>query len=147
MTLKIMSGSVLRPVAPITAQIGGVSRPVRTGRIQVSGVLQTFYVSTGPMTVTVSPLTAVATGSGTITTGPCTATPVGGVGPYTYFWVQSANTGDVVTTNAAGFATTSFTQTYSGDGVDSCDGTVTVTDSLGATASAPFHASFRYTGP
>lgn len=68
-----------------------------------------------------------------VTTNVVTATPSGGLGPYSYYWTAG---------NSRSTASTSFTLYVPGDTEIRDSAIVTVTDALGATASAVVETSF-----
>lgn len=144
---------------PLTIQDAGTSRTITSGKVRVAGVtrnLKTIKVQDGgslrlvakfadPLAVTAGG--ALATGSSSsLTTNTITANVTGGFAPYTYAWTLIANGGRNASTasNASG-ASTSFTKTglISGDSIDDT-WRVTVTDSLGDTATADTTATFIY---
>lgn len=83
---------------------------------------------------------AEITDGGTASTKTVTVTPSGGTAPYTYAWTRFSGEGTV---NNPTKATTLFFATLSAE--DEATGTFrcTVTDSLGATATAQVLATFR----
>lgn len=99
------------------------------------------------MTLAASPtfVSGGRAGPGSVTTGTTTATPTGGQAPYTYSWARvGAGSG---TPTAPTAATTAFTR---GMGLgETADETFrcTVTDALGATATADVDAQFFATDP
>ena len=100
----------------------------------------------GGLVVSATPATLSKFGtSSSLTTSNATATPSGGTAPYTYAWTVPGGLG--VSANSPTSATSSFTATGLTPGnVVSCDATITVTDSLGATATDTVHLNFERTG-
>ena len=117
----------------------GQWKAVSRGEAYIGGGWRSLFSTALPMTLSVSPtqVSGYATPfkpvTQTITTDPVTATPSGGLGPYTYAWSGG---------NTPLSATNSFTRTLPGN-TDAFDTfTVTVTDSLGSTATASVDAYF-----
>lgn len=130
------------------ARVSGALKTITGGKVQIGGVLKAmtrlaYYdgaavrdlqVFTSPLSASASP-TVVAgtiTRTGTSTSDATTVTPSGGRAPYSYSWAKVSGQGDILSPTSA---TTRF-QTASG--VFRC----TVTDTLGATASADVEAYF-----
>ena len=101
---------------------------------------QMLLAGIAPLSVTTSPTSIFASAAtSTITSGSCVATAVGGIPPYSYSWVLTAQTGNkTVTAGTPAFNSTTFSITtatgLNDEGI--CNATVTATDSSLATASA-----------
>lgn len=136
------------------ARVSGAWRDISAGKIKVDGVWRTvtrivgkvsgawedYAIFAPAVTVTISPLTAIAydydVGPSTITTNAVTATPTGGVAPFSYAWAGGT------TATAPTSATTAFSRfTNAGETVPET-WTVTVTDSLGQSGTASITAEF-----
>jgi hypothetical protein len=100
------------------------------------------------MTVSISPSPVSGSGSGAVVQTPSvTATPSGGLAPYTYSWSVVSSVGSAhIASPATASTILSMTGLSVGDNSGSAQFRCTVTDSLGATASATVNATFTYTG-
>jgi hypothetical protein len=144
-------GSVPRTLTGISARDeGNVLRDVSEIWARDSNGVPRLVFSLGPpLSAAADPETVggVAYGSGTVNTNPSTATATGGTLPYTYAWaVISHSNVTSPTIDLPTAATTSFTQT----GVVEDDYAVfrcTITDDVGATATADVTAFFQNVTP
>jgi hypothetical protein len=147
MTVKVRIGGALRTATSIKVKAAGVLRTVRTIRVKHGGTLRTVYSSAAALSASASPTSVLGLSfSSVCLTDDTTVTPSGGAGPYTYAWTLiTFSGGNSPTVTAASFATTAFRQTGSG-GPESNTATFrcTVTDSLGATATADVDATFVF---
>lgn len=138
---KVRVSSALKDISSGAVQVDGSLKPLaRIAYYNESDVVN-LKIFTTTMTATVSP-TGVSegiSGGGTATTESVTTTPTGGTAPYTYAWVKTSGEGTILNPNNA---TTRFSHSLANEdeatGIFEC----TVTDSLGATASATATASF-----
>lgn len=145
MTFRIQDAGTLRTITKGTVRVAGINRPLKTIKVQDGGSLRLVATFADPLSVTAGG--GLATGaSSSLTTNSVTATPSGGFAPYTYAWTLITNGGrNASTAGSPTSATTTFTKTGLING-DSIDDTwrVTVTDSIGQTATADTTASFIY---
>ena len=130
-----------RTVSSGRAYVGGAWRPLVKARAYIGGEWREVASFIPPLSLSISPLATDGSrlGSGAITTLPVTATPNGGQAPYSYMWDRTAGFGAV---NSGTSSTTTFSQSV-GNG-EEVTGTFrcTVTDNLGATATASVTATF-----
>lgn len=126
---------------------GGVLRTFQRIRMRdAGGVLRTVWQY---LIVTLSPDTIVSGNTETggtvnISTASVLATPVGGTGPFTYAWVRADVSAYTWVISAPAAATTHFTANAVEEGVNTfAEFQVTVTDSVGATATAIIEAGVR----
>ena len=137
--MEIFASGAWRQIQRGEAYIGGAWRRLTRAEAYIGGQWRPVARFVQPLTVTVIPASTAGYFSSrrpttaAITTGSVTATPTGGLGPYTYAW-SSGNTPTQ--------ATTTFTRTLAGNTDLSITFTVTVTDSLGATATGSVDAYF-----
>lgn len=101
--------------------------------------MQMMLLGTGsaaPLSITISPTSSYKTrvGAGTLISGTSTGSATGGAGGYTYAWTFVS--GDSYTINSPSSAATRFTTSLAANQFKSGTYRCTVTDSLGATASA-----------
>lgn len=145
MTFRIQDAGTLRTITKGTVRVAGINRPLKTIKVQDGGSLRLVATFADPLSVTAGGGLA-AGASSSLTTNSVTATPSGGFAPYTYAWTLITNGGrNASTAGSPTSATTTFTKTGLING-DSIDDTwrVTVTDSIGQTATADTTASFIY---
>ncbi|WPZ05481.1 hypothetical protein [Pelagerythrobacter marinus] len=148
MSLQIRDAGTLRTITRLTIRQAGVNRSIRTLKVMDGGVLRTVAIFADPLAVT-APDTNGHQDSSTVITNLITATPSGGFSPYTYAWSLIANGGaSPSTATAPTSAGTSFSKSGLIPGQTVTDTwRVTVTDSLGQTASHDISATFtRGTG-
>lgn len=143
------------------AFIGGTWRTIKRGEAYIGGKWRTLTHGDAytddewkqvasfvlPLTVSVTDNDLVAFGSSNkplkVTTPTTTAIPSGGLAPFTYAWAQLSGSPSTITSPAT--ATTAFSAIA---GVSDLSATyrVTVTDSLGKTATADVPATFQNEG-
>lgn len=145
----IDSGSVNRSITGIQViDASGVDRTISEIRlIDTTGVDRLIYSTSPPMSASASPsaTSGFTSGASVITTNSTTVTPTGGTGPYTYAWTLISRDHPTTdpTANSPTAATTTFTQTNAAPGgFYTAEFLCTVTDSLGAMATASVSASF-----
>ena len=145
MALKIQDAGTLREITRLYIRQSGVNRRIRTLKVMDGGTLRTVAVFADPLSVTASGVSGTGTSS-VVTTNTTTATPSGGFGPYTYVWTRiSAGAADPSTATSSLSATTAFRKTGMAPGQFAQDfWRVTVTDSIGSTATADISATFFY---
>lgn len=148
MTVKVKSGGAVQTASAISIKIAGVMRAVRTIRVMHGAALRTVYSTTSALTASASPASVFGvTASTPCVTDSTTMTPSGGTSPYTYSWaLVSFSGGNTPTVTSSTLASTTFQQAKLG-GADESNTAIfrcTVTDSLGATATADVSASFEF---
>lgn len=147
MTLQIRQAGVWKEVQAAYVMTGGTLKRVVEIKGMAGGVLRSLAIFAPPLTVAISPSFASAVGnSGTLTTNAVTASPTGGQGPFTYAWSVVSYEGTLPVVNSPATATTTFRQSgLSLEEDNDCTFRVTVTDSLGTTATANVSALFYRT--
>lgn len=126
----------------------GVDRNITEARIiDTTGTDRVFFSAGGGGTLSANaspnPVSGTTAGTGTAVSNSTTVTPTGGTTPYTYAWARTSYSHPTVppTIGSPASATTTFTQTSIGTGEDyAATFRCTVTDSLGATATADVSA-------
>ena len=138
---KVRISGAIKDVSGGKAMLGGLVKSL--SRVAYSDGTNVVDLATfsPPMSAAASfdSATGSTSGDSTATTNSITVTPTGGTAPYTYAWTKTSGDGTVVSPTKA---TTRFSQflynNTAASGVFLC----TVTDSLGATATASVNASF-----
>lgn len=139
------------------AYIGGAWRSISSGDVRidgqwrrlvrceayVGGAWRTGKTFLGALTLT-APSEVYALGVGTVTTEAITATPSGGLAPYAYAWTRTSGSHGFATAPSA--ATTAFIATPPGGSIQISVFRCTVTDSLGASATADTTVTFEELG-
>lgn len=148
MTIKVRSGGVNRTATSIKIKVSGVLRTVRSIRVMSGGVLRTAYIGTSALSASASPSELSGLNSnfpdpGPATTQSTTVTPSGGVAPFTYSWALISSADGTPAADNPSFATTTFTQSLGVGQTNIATFRCTVTDSLGATATADVTANFE----
>ena len=135
MTMHALNGGTWRTITLPSVRVAGVWTAVSEGWTRVSGVWQQFY-SAAAMTAAIAPTLAYGArfGIGTATTNSVTCTPTAGTSPFTYAWTRVS--GDIFTVTSPTAATTTFSKTVAPGAIYTGVYRCTITDSLGATASA-----------
>lgn len=146
MTLRVQVGGALRTITAMKVKQGGVVRNILSIKVMDGGTLRTIATFAPPITASASPSSVSGTQSSpgfiVVNTTSTTAMPVGGLPPYTYAWASLSGIGSP---NSPTMATTNFGEVI-GPGTESGSFRVTVTDSVGQTATATVSATFRNLG-
>lgn len=138
---RVLHGGVLRRVINMKVKELGVLRNLKTLKVMDGGTLRLAGVFVQEMSVRVNPVTASDL-SGGDTTNSVTAIVSGGLAPFSYSWVRTANPNGLnPVANSPTSASTTFTRTVSNPG----DATfrVTVTDALGSTDTADVSCTWQ----
>lgn len=148
MTFQVLDAGTLRTISAGQVKVAGVMRPLRFIKAMDGGSLRTVATFIQPLTVSAND--AGGNGDGTegttvSTTIASTATPSGGLGPFTYAWTLIANGGgDASYANTPSAASTTFNKgNVPASQIYADTWRVTVTDSLGSTATADITVTFR----
>lgn len=138
MPLKIQDAGTLRTIKRLWIKQAGVLRRIRTLKVMDGDELRTVGVFSDPLAVFLPPgagdVEFVPPGGSTLVVATATAAVSGGFGPFSYSW--SYVSGDVFTIGSPTSATASFSKTLTGNSHQSGTYRVTVTDSVGDTATA-----------
>lgn len=144
--LRIFDGSILKDVQKLGVfHLGGL-RQLRTLKMGNDGLrLVASFIQ--PLTSVAVPGFVEGHGFGlspppTIT-GYTTATVSGGLGPFTYSWVVTGYTGNIVTALYPNSASTAFSQQVF-EATNSADATCFITDSQGNTTSCQVSMTFTH---
>ena len=147
MSPDIRVGGSWRSIARGEVFLGGSWRTLTRGEVYKGGAWHPLFTFTSSLSVSVTPLPAVTYTSpphptSSIASLFMTAAPSGGLAPYTYLYSVVSSTGAVPVIGPPTNATTNISKTVPAfaDITDSFN--VTVTDALGATASASFSIEF-----
>lgn len=138
MPLKIQDAGTLRTIKRLWIKQAGVLRRIRTLKVMDGDELRTVGVFSDPLAVAVPPgVTGVEfapPGTPVLVSTSAGAVVIGGIGPFSYSWARVS--GEVFTIGSPSSASTSFSKTLVGNVQQSGTYRVTVTDSVGDTASA-----------
>ena len=141
-----MDAGATRDITGLKVKQSGVIRNIRTIRVMDDGTLRTVAVFADPLTVNANDVSGSGAGTSgaTVTTSQSLAAPSGGFGPYTYAWTLFSNSGGTASTALTpSSASTAFRKTNVGAESAVTDSwQVTVTDSVGSTASTIITAAF-----
>jgi hypothetical protein len=143
--MKIFIAGAWHEVSRRFAFIGGSWRRVTRRLIYIDGAWNTAARFLDPLSVSVSPPSASATVSShlpAVGTVYVSATPAGGLAPYTYAWGVIPDIGPPPTVGAPTSANTYAYQSIPSGTQYESSLQVTVTDSLGQTASATCPCTF-----
>lgn len=141
--LRILDAGTWREITRLHVRQAGVWRTLKTLKVMNGGVWRTVGVFADPFSVTVSPLalyssfTRTETGLSppeTLTSDLATAVPAGGLPPYSYSWAHLS--GDTFTVSHPTNAGTYFSHLFTSYGTRAGTYRITVTDSVGSTATA-----------
>lgn len=142
--MRLFVGGSWRNVRGARAYVGGQWRRVTRKMVYINGAWRTAALFAPPLTVSVSPTTvsgfyspAWPTPSYVTTSMAATATPSGGLPPYSYLWTGGGD-GAFAPTKAS----TVFTEYVDAQTFRQETYTVTVTDSVGQTATANVLGTF-----
>lgn len=119
--------------------VGGRWRTLTRGEAYINGAWRQIFSFAPPFTVSVSPSAVSGARStylpsyGVVTSNTTTATPSGGTAPFSYQWTMTSG---IATPTKPTLASTAFTAGLAADSSDTSTAIVTVTDSLGVTATA-----------
>ena len=134
--MKAFVGAAWREITSAKAFIGGAWRTLTVGKAYNGSAWQSAASFVLPMSLTITPNPCNTGGSYYVVSRTMTATPTGGLGPFTYAWTITAQTGP----RPLALNSTSSANTTVGGNITYGDYTFTlqctVTDSLGTTAIA-----------
>lgn len=136
--MKLRRGGVAREVPFASIFYLGARRRLQTIKQKRGGSLVIVANFSGPLSVTAVDCNNTPTGSNT--TNFTAATISGGVVPYTYSWAVISGSATITSPTSA---QTKFTKAFTSDG-ETITARVTVTDGLGATASATITATWYF---
>jgi hypothetical protein len=124
--------------------LGGSWRTLSRGEIYKGGDWHALFNFILPLTVAITPKPVVKNGRfSPVVSGNVTATPTGGAAPFTYAW---SVTGGISATSPTNAVTTMSASLADGD-TASGTATLTVTDSLGTTATDSTPVTLTNIGP
>lgn len=147
--MKIFLGGAWHEVSRRYVFIGSAWRRITRRMVYIDGAWETAARFLDPLTVAISPLSAAAIVSShipTVGTVYLSATPAGGLAPYTYAWVANPDFGPAPSIGAPTSANTAVFQSIPPGTQYESTLQVTVTDSLGQTATAFCPCTFTNEG-
>lgn len=153
MTMKVRLGGAWKDITGGKVFLSGSWRTLVAIKTYKDGAWRDVANFTAPvsgMTVTTSPAESFFRGGRTTAVSQnITATPSGGLAPYTYAWevVSQVGSSGTVTIPLPTSATTTVRCTFTEIGDVNCVIRVTVTDSLGSSASADIDGNFSKLEP
>lgn len=142
---RVLDNGTLRDIKSLFAMQAGVSRRARTLKVMDGDELRTVGVFAPPLSVSAN--NVFGAGFQNSQSGSSTAAPTGGLAPFTYAWTRVS--GETLITSGANSAKANFASGIL-DPYQTRQAVyrVTVTDSLGQTASADITVLFQYSpGP
>lgn len=146
MTFRILDAGTLRTISSGQVKVAGVMRPLRFIKVMDGGSLRTVATFVAPLSASTSDTSGFGNGTegATVITSTASAVVSGGLAPFTYAWALLTNGGGTASTaTAPASATTAFSKSgMPGEAFYQDTWRVTVTDSLGSTATADLTATF-----
>ena len=143
MAIKIVDAGVTRTITAGKVRVAGITRNLLSIKVMDGGTLRTVATFVQPMSVSLSASSVSgASQNDPIYTGSTTATPSGGKGPYSYAWTIQSFEGVESTALYPSMSSTGFTKSVPDGDTETDVWRVTVTDSLGSTATATVSARF-----
>jgi hypothetical protein len=136
--LRAFTGGALRDIKTLSVRQAGVLRPLKTLKVMDDGELRLVGLFALPLSVSATASISVVPGGPTsgIFIAVLLATPIGGLGPFTYSWSLTSGGGWSPTGSAPPAALQLSAPASAGEPAPSATYSVTVTDSVGQTATA-----------